>query len=415
MEHTTQTQESARLERPLAGRSLAGVAASLGNYFNIPVGFVRVAFVVSAFFGGVGIAAYLAGWVLIKGEGEEESLVEGWLGNAKAPSSWIGLGLVAIAITILVGSIDVFSGAAVFAIGLVVLGILVYRGVFDDGMPSFMARPRPPGARAAAVDEATTPADGDAVTDEGVEDGDDLDAARQELDAEIPVPGGDEPPATHVVTAPSTAHVVTVPPHKRRQRSRLGRFTLAALLITIGSMAVADTGDLISFSGGDYFAVALILVGVGLAIGTMFGRAYSLVVIGLILIALVQVNSWFDLRLGGGFGDPTYRVDRVAELESEYRLLAGQLRLDLSGLNPVGRVQTDVSLGAGELLVEVPDDVNVVIDVRIVAGELNTPAGHDDGIDIRHVFENRPAGAVGTISIDAEVGFGQLNIDLASR
>ena len=110
MEQNTQTQTSNKLERPLEGRSIAGVAASLAHYFNIPVGYIRVALVISAIFGGVGIAAYIAGWVLIQEEGEDESLIEKWLANAKSPSSWIGLGLVAIAIIILVGSIDAFSG-----------------------------------------------------------------------------------------------------------------------------------------------------------------------------------------------------------------------------------------------------------------------------------------------------------------
>ena len=40
------------------------------------------------------------------------------------------------------------------------------------------------------------------------------------------------------------------------------------------------------------------VVGVGLAVGAMFGRAYSLIFLGLILVGLVQLTSWFDIDLG---------------------------------------------------------------------------------------------------------------------
>ena len=48
------------LRRAYHGRMLAGVAAGLADYLNVDVTIVRVAFVVSTFFGGAGIAAYLA-------------------------------------------------------------------------------------------------------------------------------------------------------------------------------------------------------------------------------------------------------------------------------------------------------------------------------------------------------------------
>ena len=264
-------------ERPIEGRSIVGVSAAVANYFNIPTGLVRAGFVISVFFGGLGFAAYIAGWVLIREEGEDESLVERWLSNAKSPSSWIGLGLVVLAIFLLVDSIQLFSGSTVFAGLLVVTGVLLYRGVFDDGVPSFaMMRRSPATARAVVVDEKTTEGTEDEGLDETLDeapgtDGDqDLDRAHDELATEIPLvdapaDGGrdDGPGGTRRAT------VVGRPPKRRRQRSRLGRFTLAALLISVGSMAVADTADYVDFSASSYVAVALMVVGVGLAIGAL--------------------------------------------------------------------------------------------------------------------------------------------------
>ena len=59
--------------------------------------------------------------------------------------------------------------------------------------------------------------------------------------------------------------------------------------------------------------------------------------------------------------------------------------------------------------------MNVIVDMRVVAGEINAPNGDFNGTDLTRVFEHHPEGAEGTLIIDAEVGFGQLNLDLESR
>jgi phage shock protein PspC (stress-responsive transcriptional regulator) len=81
--------ESARppLRRPTNGRVLAGVAAALGQHFNVDVTIVRIAFAVLtvvgftslAYFAFIplylgGIPAYLACWVLIPEEGTDQSI-----------------------------------------------------------------------------------------------------------------------------------------------------------------------------------------------------------------------------------------------------------------------------------------------------------------------------------------------------
>ena len=65
--------------RPVHGRLLAGVASALAAYVSVDVAIVRIAFVVLALLGGIGLPAYLAGWVLIPDEGETVSLAEAWL------------------------------------------------------------------------------------------------------------------------------------------------------------------------------------------------------------------------------------------------------------------------------------------------------------------------------------------------
>jgi phage shock protein C len=67
------------LRRAYDGRMLAGVAAGIADYFDVDVTLVRVAFVIFAFLGAVGIPAYLACLLLIPEEGTDESIASSLL------------------------------------------------------------------------------------------------------------------------------------------------------------------------------------------------------------------------------------------------------------------------------------------------------------------------------------------------
>lgn len=60
---------------------IAGVAAAVSNRTGLDVGLVRIGFVVSCFFGGLGVVAYVAGWVLIPEEGDPKAPAERFLGS----------------------------------------------------------------------------------------------------------------------------------------------------------------------------------------------------------------------------------------------------------------------------------------------------------------------------------------------
>ena len=62
------------LRRPVQDSVVAGVAAGLARYLGVDVMIIRLAFVVLTIFGGVGIALYLAGLLLIPEEGSEVSI-----------------------------------------------------------------------------------------------------------------------------------------------------------------------------------------------------------------------------------------------------------------------------------------------------------------------------------------------------
>jgi phage shock protein C len=56
---------------------VAGVWAGVADYFGIDVTLVRaIVAVVSVITGGAGVLAYLAAWVIIRGEGEKTSIAQ---------------------------------------------------------------------------------------------------------------------------------------------------------------------------------------------------------------------------------------------------------------------------------------------------------------------------------------------------
>src|SRR3970282_952153 len=124
----TATPVAPELVRPREGRMIAGVAQGLANRYEIPVVWVRILLVLLSFGGGRGVALYAAGWFLIRSEEEPEAPAERFFTGASTSRSWIGIGLVFIAVLILLDNFTFLSGGIVWAVGLLVVGILLYTG-----------------------------------------------------------------------------------------------------------------------------------------------------------------------------------------------------------------------------------------------------------------------------------------------
>ncbi|GAA2846595.1 hypothetical protein GCM10010517_03340 [Streptosporangium fragile] len=88
-----------QLRRARDGRIVAGVAAGLGRYIGIDPNVIRAVLAVATFFGGLGVAVYAIGWLLLPEEDKDRSLLQDvidknkdnpiWLdAKAKAEQSW---------------------------------------------------------------------------------------------------------------------------------------------------------------------------------------------------------------------------------------------------------------------------------------------------------------------------------------
>lgn len=383
-----------RLERPRAGRVFAGVAAGLATRLDVPAWVVRLVLVVLAFAGGTGFALYLIGWLFIPNEGEEESVATRTLSGAGGPRSWIGIGLIALAILIAIDSIGFVRGDFAFAVVLVIVGILLYRGDLRFDLRDVSGR-----TASDANSETTNPSDGATRT-----------AAIQErnesktMTTETPI----APPAPPRPVPPAPPRTPKHPP------SYLGRLTIGIGLVILGTMAFADyVWTAFDPTARHYFGVALATIGIALVAGGWFGRARGLIVLGVFLIPPLIVSPIAEYGFGDGIGDRRVSLDSVSELNEPFGLSIGQLVLDLRDLSLGGGEATlDASVGIGSLQIIVPDGLGVTGEATVGIGEVEAFETNRGGFARTAEFS---LPGEGLLRIDARTNLGEVVIRTASR
>lgn len=366
------------LVRPTAGRSIAGVAAGLAAYLNVSVGLVRFAFLVAVIFGGAGLFLYAAGWLLIRDEAESESIAQRVLDNLGAGPSWFGVVLLVIGAVIVVDIFTFLPRSLIWAAVLLAVGLLLYRGDIGERAPH-----QPAAASPSPVTERTAdPAEGGYSP---------------------PTPPGGEQPRRPV---PSP----TPPPPPPPPPSILGRLTVGVGLLALGVMAIADNvTTLIEPQPRHYLAMATVVLGLGLLVGAFVGRARWMILLGVFLLPPLVFSPAAEVDWRGDF-DRVVVVDDLDALQGSYRATVGSLRFDLTEADWDGQtVELDVDLGAGEVVVALPDGVGVSGSANVGVGAIDSPDGDRGGLGgISRGFDL--PGDRGTLDLDIEVGAGVVEV-----
>ncbi|MCA9735251.1 MAG: PspC domain-containing protein [Deferribacteres bacterium] len=88
-------------------RVIAGVCGGVADYFNIDLFLVRVIFVLAIFWGGLGVIAYIAAWIIIPENPDEEPKDENVRKHSSTNAGLIGgLALIVFGFLLLVDEID---------------------------------------------------------------------------------------------------------------------------------------------------------------------------------------------------------------------------------------------------------------------------------------------------------------------
>jgi phage shock protein PspC (stress-responsive transcriptional regulator) len=347
------------LRRRMTDRVLGGVAGGLGDYFNIDPLLIRIGFVGLMIFGGAGLVLYVVAWLLIPAEGQEASVIEGLLRR-------LGLVPVRLGVVVLVG-------------GFIVLFLLVVNGA-DFSLPSFGQTPEAFWAVA--------------IIAVGVL----LLRRRGEASATAAVPA-----AMHM--AETARRPVQATP---RPASPLAWYVVAAVLLTVGVLAIVSQVANQAISPGQFFGATYAVLGTGLVIGAWWGRARILILLAVLLLPFASVASFISTPLEGGVGNHEYAPVSVAELRDEYRSMGGRIILDLTNLNAAERTfHIAASVGIGQLVVIVPERASLEVRSRVGAGDSVVLDSREAGTSLDDRFVRHHLNQT-TYILDLEMGIGEI-------
>ncbi len=373
---------------------IAGVAAGLGEYFDVDPVLFRVGFVVLAFVWGLALPVYLAAWLLIPSAPgtAPHGRVRGRVGRTIGQwPRWFSIAVVAGGIALLFSRLGprrspwgFFGPDIVWGAALILLGVLLYRHASDRESHDEPITIQPP-------TQATTPT-GTAAAWES-----ETAAAGSEWTEPVPplLPAGAEPvppvgPAlasTAVVAAPAAptaplAVAASSPPRRRRHRSALGWITLGAVLLGVGVAALFDQSGAMTIAPVRYPALALAIIGVGLLVGTLWGRARWLAIFGILLLPIVFAASVIDVPIAGGVGSRFTFLGTTSSIQPAYRLAAGVLDIDAHDMRfDVSSASLTATVTAGRLRVTVPDDAYVIVHAAVGIGTIEVRSESFDPAD----------------------------------
>jgi hypothetical protein len=156
---------------------------------------------------------------------------------------------------------------------------------------------------------------------------------------------------------------------------------------------------------------AVVLVGLAVLVGGRSPVTAGLVPLGVVLAIAAGVVTLLPGVSSLEAGDRVLVVRDVADLQEVYELGAGQLTLDLRGLDlPPGSTEVRVDVGLGDLRIRVPEEATVVVDGRVTAGELRAFGVRVDGVGAQRQVTDVGREGAGTLEIEAQVGLGTLEV-----
>jgi phage shock protein PspC (stress-responsive transcriptional regulator) len=371
---TTDDAPPRRLVRPTDGRLLGGVAAGLGRYFDVNPVVYRIAFAALALVGGTGLLLYLAAWLVIPGEHDDESIaVEALRGRRDQPWLLVGVGLLAFGALFALSEVHFWPGTGnVWLAATLVGGAIVWWHVSQRA-----DRPR-------AVQTAAAPVDAALSVGEAVQP--------------------DE--ATTRVQAPP-------PPPRPPKKPSLFAPVLGALFAAAGLFGLLAVLDIYDVDVAAALAAGVVIVGAAIAFGALTQRRVGgLVFLGLLLLAAFAAAAITPVSVGAGVGEKTERPTTVAALDSSYEHGIGDLELDLGDLTlPAGTTSVDASVGIGKLVVTVPEDVAVVIDAHAGVGSIDLMGARDDGVDAdRELTLPGSTPDAPMLDLEADIGVGDIQV-----
>jgi phage shock protein PspC (stress-responsive transcriptional regulator) len=374
-----------RPSRPRDDRKFAGVGAAIARRYDLDPVLVRVGLVAAAFT-GIGVALYIAGWILLPDEPTDGSVP-----HRRRPPLWalIVLGIVAAAS---IGHLlNDPSGFLLPLAAIAAILFLLHRSRAGRGIPG-PATPR----------AATTTAGPTAAT------------------------AGDTPPAWDPLGAapfawdlPEPGPAPAPPP---RPRSRVTPITLAVVLLAAGvtALLLLATGGLSDVPV--LLGVVLTVLGGGLVVGSVLRSGRGLIPFALLAMAVTWgvLAAPFDRIAAGPPRDLQIAPVSAGALAPRYDNPVGSIEMDLRNMDltvPAGAaatpVATRVDTGMGSVEIWVPGNADVRFTGTAGVGSIEFGDQESSGPDARLQVDDLGADGVASgrpIVLDVHAGAGSVEV-----
>ncbi len=449
---TEELKDLGAMRRSVTDRKIAGVAAGVARHLDIDPTIVRVLMVVLAFFGGAGLIAYIALWVLLPEEGTTAQPL-GLDHRNRGIAVAIAAGVAGLAV------LGDASGALWFPWPLVIIAGIVFLvlnrsssrtpwqsagqqpvppqygapeygapqyGAPQYGPPQYGPQPgvAPSGTSEVEQPQNPAPAPTPGVTDEtaplsslGTQPPWAASASAPAPSAPAPSPAP-APPVVHY-EQPMTwqqgqwqpAATATAPRPRRRGPLLIG-WTFALIALVLGLIGAVQLVGGFDFPVALYPATALAITGGMLVLGSFWGRAGGHILLGLALLPVLLVGTVADQ-----FDDEAHRMylapTSAAQVEDSYSQNAGEIVLDLRQVRDLealdGRTIT-VQQDVGLVRVLLPETLSFHAEARVEGfGGFDLAGVDDGGIDLSG-SRSMSNGTDPSIDLDLEVGVGQIEV-----
>jgi phage shock protein PspC (stress-responsive transcriptional regulator)/predicted membrane protein len=195
-----------------------------------------------------------------------------------------------------------------------------------------------------------------------------------------------------------------------REVLRFAALVVGALVLVGGLFLAAAVA--VGFGGGTAVAIAVLVAGIGIFIAAFGGGKLRWLIVPAFAVALgATAVAATDVDLHGGFKDKRLAPTSARELQSEYRLGAGRLEVNLTAMRfPPGDTRVNARIGIGELRVIVPNGVCVATDSKVNAGRILWFGDETSGTGVDRRINASQRGAPRLV-LHGRVGVGSIEIN----
>jgi hypothetical protein len=162
-----------------------------------------------------------------------------------------------------------------------------------------------------------------------------------------------------------------------------------------------------------YPALALTIIALGLLVGAWFGRSRLLIVLGVLAALTLGAGTVAHHAQGFDARSVTYAPQTLAAVQPTYNVRSGKVMLDLRSVDFTEASRpVNLDVGAGDVRVLLPPNVDVSSKVHIGAGSLHLFGFERDGLGIDETRVDLGADGTGggSIDLDVNIGAGQLEV-----